>query len=89
MIRLLVPAGLITFRIEAPWRGANITFGIGIMGLFPGLDKLDESFTHYLAGVLSHLLEAGKVEALDIGFITDLETPGLLRWRRGIMPVRM
>lgn len=84
-----MPDGLITFRIGPPWRSANITFGIGIMGLFPGLDELDESFTHYLAGVLLHLLEAGKVEALDIAFITDLETPGLLRWRRSIVPVRM
>ena len=41
------------------------------MRLLLGLDKLDESLTHYLASRLLHLLEADKVEAFDPSLITD------------------
>ena len=71
MIRLLVPDRAVTFRIRPPWRCSDIAFGIGVMRLLLGLDKLDESLTHYLASRLLHLLEADKVEAFDPSLITD------------------
>jgi hypothetical protein len=71
MVWLLMPDRTLAFRIRPPWRGVGIALGVGIIGLFLGLDDLDKSFADYLAGGLLHGLEAGKVELFDLSLVTN------------------
>jgi hypothetical protein len=71
MVWLLVLDRILTPRIKLPRRDLDIAFDVGVMGLLLGLYELDKSFGDYLAGGLVHVLEAGKVESLDLSLVTN------------------
>ena len=80
MVWLHMPDKTRALRARPPWRGHNIAFGVGVMSLLLGLDKLDKSLPHYLAGRLHHALEAGKVVKFNLSLIINGHLFGLPDW---------